>query len=68
MVILDIFASRATTSEGKIQVELAQLKYRAARLVGLRSPCPVLEAVSVPEDRVRKLEMDRRLIHGASDS
>ena len=37
MVILDIFASRATTSEGKIQVELAQLKYRAARLVGLRS-------------------------------
>lgn len=30
MVILDIFASRATTSEGKIQVELAQLKYRAA--------------------------------------
>ena len=37
MVILDIFASRANTREGKIQVELAQLKYRAARLVGLRS-------------------------------
>ena len=37
MVILDIFASRATTREGKIQVELAQLKYRAARLVGLRN-------------------------------
>ena len=35
-VILDIFAARATTREGKIQVELAQLKYRAARLVGLR--------------------------------
>ena len=32
MVILDIFASRAHTREGKIQVELAQLKYRAARL------------------------------------
>ena len=37
MVILDIFAARAKTREGKIQVELAQLKYRAARLVGLRS-------------------------------
>ena len=34
--LLDIFAGRATTSEGKIQVELAQLRYRAARLVGLR--------------------------------
>ena len=33
MVILDIFAAHATTSEGKIQVELAQLRYRAARLV-----------------------------------
>ena len=37
MVILDIFAARAKTSEGKIQVELAQLKYRAVRLVGLRA-------------------------------
>ena len=37
MVILDIFAQRAKTSEGKIQVELAQLKYRAARLVGMRA-------------------------------
>ena len=37
MVILDIFASRAHTREGKIQVELAQLKYRAARLVGMRA-------------------------------
>ena len=37
MVILDIFAKRATTSEGKIQVELAQLKFSSARLVGLRS-------------------------------
>ena len=36
LVILDIFAARAATREGKIQVELAQLKYRAARLVGLR--------------------------------
>ena len=37
MVILDIFAARANTREGKIQVELAQLKYRAIRLVGMRS-------------------------------
>ena len=31
LIILDIFAARATTSEGKIQVELAQLKYRLSR-------------------------------------
>ena len=37
MIILDIFAARAKTREGKIQVELAQLKYRAARLVGMRA-------------------------------
>ena len=35
MVILDIFASRAATREGKIQVELAQLRYRAVRLTGM---------------------------------
>lgn len=34
LLILDIFAARATTSEGKIQVELAQLKYRQSRLAG----------------------------------
>ncbi len=34
LVILDIFAGRASTSEGKIQVELAQLKYRQTRLTG----------------------------------
>ena len=34
VMILDIFAARALTREGKIQVELAQLKYRASRLVG----------------------------------
>lgn len=54
MVILDIFASRAITSEGKIQVELAQLKYRAARLVGLRSSLSRLGAASAQEDQVRK--------------
>lgn len=37
LLILDIFAGRAVSREGKIQVELAQLKYRAARLIGLRN-------------------------------
>ena len=37
LIILDIFAKRAFTREGKIQVELAQLRYRAVRLVGLGS-------------------------------
>lgn len=35
-LILDIFASRATTKDGKLQVKLAQLKYRLPRLVGFR--------------------------------
>ena len=39
MVILDIFASRASSSEGKIQVEMAQLKYRSTRLAGLGTSC-----------------------------
>ena len=33
-LILDIFAQRATSAEGKLQVELAQLQYRSARLIG----------------------------------
>src|SRR5690606_27706980 len=35
-LILDIFANRASSKEGKLQVKLAQLKYRLPRLVGLR--------------------------------
>lgn len=35
-LILDIFASRATSKEGKLQVKLAQLKYRLPRLIGFR--------------------------------
>ena len=35
LLILDIFAARAVSGEGKIQVELAQLRYRASRLSGL---------------------------------
>jgi len=64
MVILDIFAARASTSEGKIQVELAQLKYRAARLVGLRSSLSRLGGgIGTRGPGEKKLEMDRRLIH-----
>lgn len=64
MVILDIFASRATTSEGKIQVELAQLKYRSARLVGLRNSLSRLGGgIGTRGPGEKKLEMDRRLIH-----
>ena len=64
MVILDIFAARATTSEGKIQVELAQLKYRAARLVGLRNSLSRLGGgIGTRGPGEKKLEMDRRLVH-----
>lgn len=64
MVILDIFAARASTREGKIQVELAQLKYRAARLVGLRSSLSRLGGgIGTRGPGEKKLEMDRRLIH-----
>lgn len=64
LLILDIFAARATSSEGKIQVELAQLKYRAARLVGLRNSLSRLGGgIGTRGPGEKKLEMDRRLIH-----
>ena len=64
MVILDIFAKRATTSEGKIQVELAQLKFSAARLIGLRSSLSRLGGgIGTRGPGEKELEMDRRLIH-----
>lgn len=64
MVILDIFAARAKTREGKIQVELAQLKYRSARLVGLRASLSRLGGgIGTRGPGEKKLEMDRRLIH-----
>lgn len=63
LLILDIFAKRANTSEGKIQVELAQLKYRQARLVGLRSSLSRLGGgIGTRGPGEKKLEMDRRLI------
>lgn len=64
MVILDIFASRASTREGKIQVELAQLKYRAVRLVGMRNSLSRLGGgIGTRGPGEKKLETDRRLIH-----
>lgn len=63
MVILDIFARRATTSEGKIQVELAQLKYRSARLTGFGKSMSRLGAgIGTRGPGESKLEMDRRNI------
>ncbi|KIR03054.1 GTP-binding protein HflX [Lachnospiraceae bacterium TWA4] len=64
LVILDIFAARANTHEGKIQVELAQLKYRATRLVGMRRSLSRLGGgIGTRGPGEKKLEMDRRLIH-----
>ncbi len=63
LVILDIFAKHATTSEGKLQVELAQLRYRLARLVGLRSSLSRLGGgIGTRGPGEKKLEMDRRLV------
>lgn len=63
MVILDIFATRANTKEGKIQVELAQLKYRSARLVGMRRSLSRLGGgIGTRGPGEKKLEMDRRVI------
>ncbi len=64
LLILDIFAARANTNEGKIQVELAQLRYRSSRLVGLRNSLSRLGGgIGTRGPGETKLEMDRRIIH-----
>lgn len=64
LIILDIFATRASTSEGKIQVELAQLKYRLSRLSGLGPSLSRLGGgIGTRGPGEKKLEMDRRLIN-----
>ena len=64
LIILDIFAARATTSEGKIQVELAQLKYRLSRLSGLgKSMSRLGGGIGTRGPGEKKLEIDRRLIN-----
>lgn len=63
LVILDIFAARATTSEGRLQVELAQLRYRLSRLAGLgRSMSRLGGGIGTRGPGEKKLEIDRRLI------
>lgn len=58
LIILDIFATRASTSEGKIQVELAQLKYRLSRLSGLgRSLSRLGGGIGTRGPGEKKLEM-----------
>lgn len=64
LLILDIFAARANTNEGKIQVELAQLRYRSSRLSGLGNALSRLGGgIGTRGPGETKLEMDRRIIH-----
>ena len=63
LLILDIFARHASTAEGKLQVELAQLRYRSARLVGMRASLSRLGGgIGTRGPGEKKLETDRRLI------
>ncbi len=62
LVILDIFAGRARTAEGKIQVELAQLRYRSTRLIGRRNLSRQGGGIGTRGPGEKKLEVDRRLI------
>lgn len=63
MLILDIFAKHAASNEGKLQVELAQLKYRATRLVGAHSSMSkVSYGIGMRGPGEKRLEVDRRLI------
>jgi len=63
LLILDIFARRATTKEGKIQVELAQLKYAQTRLTGKGTQMSRLGGgIGTRGPGEKKLEQDRRLI------
>lgn len=62
LVILDIFAGRAKTAEGKIQVELAQLRYRSTRLIGMRNLSRQGGGIGTRGPGEKKLEVDRRLI------
>lgn len=63
MVILDIFAARASTREGKIQVELAQLRYRSTHLIGLGSVMSRQGGgIGTRGPGEKQLEMDRRVI------
>ena len=63
LVILDIFAAHASTSEGKIQVELAQLRYSMTLLAGFgRSMSRLGGGIGTRGPGEKKLEMDKRII------
>ncbi|MBR5421047.1 MAG: GTPase HflX [Lachnospiraceae bacterium] len=63
MLILDIFAAHAHTSEGKLQVEMAQLKYRVSRLTGAGKAMSRLGGgIGTRGPGESKLETDRRVI------
>ena len=64
MLILDIFAQRAQSREGKLQVELAQLKYRLPRLLGMGKVLSRQGAsgIGMRGPGEKKLEIDRRRI------
>lgn len=68
ILILDIFASRAISREGKLQVELAQLQYRMPRLTGFgRSLSRLGGGIGTRGPGEKKLETDRRHIAGRID-
>lgn len=62
LIILDIFAGRAKSADGKIQVELAQLRYRSTRLIGMRNLSRQGGGIGTRGPGEKKLEVDRRLI------
>ena len=70
LLILDIFSQRASTKEGKMQIELAQLEYRLTRLTGLGTELSRQGAAVGTHTRgagETKLEMDRRHIRARMD-
>ena len=64
ILILDIFADRAVSREGKLQVELAQLQYRMPRLTGFGRSLSRLGGEIKRPAGAKKLETDRRHIAG----
>jgi len=63
LIILDIFAKHARSAEGKVQVELAQLKYNLSHLAGLGKSLSRLGAgIGTRGPGEKKLELDRRNI------
>lgn len=68
ILILDIFAGRAASKEGKLQVELAQLQYRLPRLTGFgRSLSRLGGGIGTRGPGEKKLETDRRHIESRMD-